>query len=76
MGKGFDARFPDLPEALTSGDDLAGTLVQAADCVPEAIAVGIARAGPIPGAFETKRGRGLIRVRLFQQAAEKGKGRR
>ena len=29
-GKGFHVRFPDLPEALTSGDDLGDTLVQAA----------------------------------------------
>jgi hypothetical protein len=29
-GKGLHVRFPDLPEALTAGDDLADTFVQAA----------------------------------------------
>jgi len=27
--KGFHVRFPDLPEALTGGDDLKDTVVQA-----------------------------------------------
>ena len=31
-------RFPDLPEALTEGDDEADALAQAADCLAEAIA--------------------------------------
>jgi hypothetical protein len=30
--KGFHVRFPDFPEALTGGDDLEDTQVQAADC--------------------------------------------
>jgi antitoxin HicB len=36
--KGFHVRFPDFPEALTGGDDLEDTQVQAADCLAEAIA--------------------------------------
>ncbi len=37
-GAGFHVRFPDLPEALPGGDDLADTRLQAADCLAEAIA--------------------------------------
>ena len=37
-GRGFHVRFPDLPEALTAGNDLEDTLAQAADCLAEAIA--------------------------------------
>src|SRR2546422_4097820 len=47
-GQGFHVRFPDLPEALTGGDDLEDTLEQAADCLAEAIAGRIARGDEIP----------------------------
>ena len=47
-GKGFHVRFPDVPEALTSGDDLEDTLLQAGDCLAEAIAGRIARGNEIP----------------------------
>ncbi len=56
-GKGIDTRSWIFPKR-SPADDLADTLVPAADCLSEAIAVGIARAGPIQGAFETKRGKG------------------
>src|SRR5258708_40363474 len=42
-GNGLHVRLPDLPEALTGGDDLADTTAQAADCLAEAIAGRIAR---------------------------------
>ncbi len=61
--KGFHVRFPDLPETLTAGEDLADTLVQAADCLAEAIAGRIARADPIPAPSKAKRGQRLISVR-------------
>ena len=35
-------QFPDLPEAITSGKDRADALLQAADCLEEAIAGRIA----------------------------------
>jgi antitoxin HicB len=34
----FTVQFPDLPEAITSGRNLADALAQAADCLEEAIA--------------------------------------
>ena len=47
-GKGFHVRFPDLAEALTGGDDIGDTFVQAADCLAEAIAGRFARGNEIP----------------------------
>jgi antitoxin HicB len=64
-GKGFHVRFPDLPEALTGGDDLEDTFAQAADCLAEAIAGRIARAGEIPSPSKPKRGQHLISVPLY-----------
>lgn len=63
-GKGFHVRFRDLPEALTGGDDLADTLVQAADCLAEAIAGRIARGEAIPRPSKPKRGERLVSVPL------------
>ena len=41
-------RFPDLPEAVTEGDDAADARVRAADCLAEAIAGRINDRMPIP----------------------------
>jgi len=35
---GFVVTFPDLPEAITQGEELNGAIVEAADCLEEAIA--------------------------------------
>ena len=64
-GKGFHVRFPDFPEALTGGDDLEDTHVQAADCLAEAIAGRIARGNEIPPPSKAKRGQHLISVPLY-----------
>jgi antitoxin HicB len=64
-GKGLHVRFPDLPEALTGGDDLEDTFVQAADCLAEAIAGRIARGDDIPPPSKPKRGQHLISVPLY-----------
>ncbi len=61
-GSGFHVRFPDLPEALTGGDDLGDTLVQAADCLAEAIAGRITRGDEIPPPSRPKRGQRMIGV--------------
>jgi len=63
--KGFHVRFPDLPEALTGGEDLKETLVQAADCLAEAIAGRIARGDQIPAPSKSQRGWHLISVPLY-----------
>jgi len=64
-GKGLHVRFPDLPEALTGGDDLADTLLEATDCLAEAIAGRIARGDRIPPPSKAKRGQRLISVPLY-----------
>ncbi len=64
-GKGFHVRFPDLPEALTGGDDLNDTLAQAADCLAEAVAGRISRGDRIPAPSKPKRGQHVIGVPLY-----------
>jgi antitoxin HicB len=64
-GNGFHVRFPDFPEALTGGDDLEDTQVQATDCLAEAIAGRIARGNEIPPPSKAKRGQHLISVPLY-----------
>ena len=45
---GFVVTFPDLPEAITQGDDVSDALRQGADCLEEAIAGRIRRHDGIP----------------------------
>ncbi len=45
---GFVVTFPDLPEAITQGDDRDDALRQAADCLEEAIAGRLLRNDEIP----------------------------
>jgi antitoxin HicB len=47
---GFVVTFPDVPEAVTQGDDIPEALKQAADCLDEAVAGRIRRHEPIPKA--------------------------
>src|SRR5215469_6164598 len=65
QGEGFHVRFPDLPEALTGGDNLEETLAQATDCLAEAVAGRIARGDEIPPPSKAKRGQHLISVPLY-----------
>jgi len=64
-GSGFFVRFVDLPEALTGGDDMDDSLVQAADCLAEALAGRIRRGDPIPAPSRLKRGQHPIGVPLY-----------
>lgn len=64
-GRGFFVRFPDLPEALTGGDDMEDSLAQAADCLAEALAGRIRRGDPIPAPSRLKRGQHPIGVPLY-----------
>lgn len=45
---GFSVTFPDLPEAITQGDDHSDALEQGSDCLDEAIAGRIRRGDKIP----------------------------
>jgi antitoxin HicB len=62
---GFHVRFPDVPEALTGGDNLADTFAQAADCLAEAMAGRIRRGDEMPEPSRPKRGQHLISVPLY-----------
>ena len=59
---GFTVTFPDLPEAITQGEDRLDTLTQAADCLEEAIAGRIRRGDEIPVASKTKASQTVVFV--------------
>jgi antitoxin HicB len=59
---GFVVTFPDLPEAITQGDDEGDALAQAADCLDEAIAGRITRGEMIPEPSRARRGARAIAV--------------
>ena len=64
-GKGYHVRFPDLPEALTGGDDLYDIREQAADCLAEALAGRIERGDSIPAPSKLRRGQHPVSVPLY-----------
>ncbi len=59
---GFLVRFPDLPEAITSGTDRHDALLQAADCLEEAIAGRITDGLEIPAPSSLRRSQVLVPV--------------
>lgn len=63
-GSGYHVRFPDLPEALTSGTNVDDAKLQAGDCLAEALAGRISRGDAIPQPSAPKRGYHLISVSL------------
>lgn len=52
---GFTVQFPDLPEAITSGKNRADALLQAADCLEEAVAGRIADGLEVPAPTVVRR---------------------
>jgi antitoxin HicB len=68
-GAGYLVHFPDLDGARTSGDDLTDALVQAADCLAEALASRIKYKLEIPAPSQPKRGMHMVNVPL--ELAEK-----
>ena len=59
---GFVVSFPDLPEAITQGDDSAEALSQAADALEEAVAGRIRRGDEIPAPSRPRPGQLLVPV--------------
>ncbi len=59
---GFTVTFPDLPEAITQGEDRLDALKQAADCLEEAIAGKIRRADQIPAPSKVKTSQTVVPV--------------
>jgi antitoxin HicB len=56
----FTVRFADLPEAITSGSDPTDALIQAADCLEEAVAGRIVDGLDLPRPSKAKPGSKLI----------------
>ncbi|MSP49645.1 MAG: hypothetical protein EXQ95_10005 [Alphaproteobacteria bacterium] len=56
----FVVSFPDLPEALTDGADLAEAMAEARDCLSEALMNRIAHGEAVPAPAVPKRGQRLI----------------
>ena len=56
----FVVSFRDLPEALTQGDDLSDALLQAADCLDEAVANRVTHGLDIPAPSAARRGERLV----------------
>jgi antitoxin HicB len=56
----FVVLFPDLPEALTDGGNVAEALTEAADCLSEALAGRINRGEEIPSPSRLRRGQYLV----------------
>ena len=59
---GFTVIFPDLPEAITQGENRLEALEQAADCLEEAIAGRIRRGDEIPAPSKTKANQTVVPV--------------
>jgi antitoxin HicB len=59
---GFVVTFPDVPEAITQGDDLADALAQASDALDEAIVGRIRRGDAIPTPSLAAQGQHLVSV--------------
>ena len=57
QGGGFVVTFPDVPEAITQGEDVSDAIQQAADCLEEAIAGRIRRGACLPDASPVGPGR-------------------
>lgn len=76
---GFVVNFPDVPEALTEGDDRADALAEASDCLAEALAGRIRNKKEFP-APSPAHGRPLVgpdpviaaKAALYQALAEAG----
>src|SRR5580692_2038283 len=58
-------RFRDLPEAITSGRNVADAIEQAADCLQEALAGRLVRRDAIPRPSKPRRGERRIPVAMY-----------
>ena len=61
---GYIVTFPDLPEAITQGDCISQSLVEAADCLEEAISARIDDNLPIPQPSPPKPDEYLVELTL------------
>jgi antitoxin HicB len=59
---GFVVTFPDIPEAITQGEDVADTMVHAADVLESALDWYLEDGRPIPAPSKPKRGQYMIEL--------------
>ena len=59
---GFTVMFRDVPEAITQGDTVEQCLIEAADCLEEAIAGRIRRGDELPAPSKCKKSEKLVPV--------------
>jgi antitoxin HicB len=64
-GGTYMVRFRDLPEAVTSGRDMADAIEQAADCLQEALAGRLVRRDAIPRPSKQRHGERRIPVAMY-----------
>lgn len=65
---GYLVEFPDLPEAISQGESITNALVEAADCLEEAIANRIEMKLPIPSPSKAKRGQHIVSLHAVMAA--------
>ena len=65
---GYLVEFPDLPEAITQGDDLDEALYEAIDCLEEAVANRIIMKLDLPLPSNKKRGQYIISMHVTMSA--------
>lgn len=61
----YTVTFPDLPDAITQGDDREDAIEMAADCLAETIGGRIAERGDIPVPSRLKRGQVRVAVPVY-----------
>ena len=64
-GAGYVVNFPDLPEALTGGENLEDALLEAADCLKCALSGRMIDKCEIPRPSRLRKGRHLVSVPLY-----------
>lgn len=64
----FLVTFPDVPEAITAGDDEADALVQGLDALEAAFEIYFAEKRPIPLPSKAKRGQRFVRLPVLTAA--------
>lgn len=65
---GFVVTFPDVPEAITQGDDEDEALLYAADALETALSFYVAGRKPLPAATKPKRGQKTVRPSALECA--------
>ena len=65
---GFVATFPDVPEAITQGDDRAAALLHAVDALETALSFYVDSRRPLPTPSKPKRGQAVVHPSALESA--------